>query len=318
MASLLLIGGTGFFGKSFLDSFQRGKLNTWGVNKVIAMSRNANQLRSVAPNLISDQVELINADIASVNELPKADFVIHAAASTDARSYLNKPAEEAKNIDAGISNYVRLARKFHSKSKIVYTSSGAVYGSQNADVEFLREDAEFEPLETLQDAKKTYAVAKRNAERVFEGLRGDCKNAAIARCFAFVGRYLPLNTHFAVGNFIRDVIEKKPIEVKAKYSVFRSYMFADDLVHWLMTIANSSNYANETYNVGSSQSVLLHDLAIWMASEYNTNCKVQEIESNNIDRYIPSTEKALSQLGLELTYDLQDSIKETIRILGRK
>lgn len=52
------------------------------------------------------------------------------------------------------------------------------------------------------------------------------------------------------------------MKVKANRCVFRSYMYADDFVHWLMTIANSSNRANETYNVGSSQSALLHDLAI--------------------------------------------------------
>lgn len=315
MASLLLIGGTGFFGKSFLDSFRRGLLSEWGIEKVIAMSRNADLLKVLYPDLITDRVELVNADISLVNALPRADIVIHAAASTDARNYLTRPSVEKNNIHAGVLNYVKLAPQYHSNSKVVYTSSGAVYGIQSKDHQFLVENDDQSQLNLMPDTKRDYAIAKHDAELVFEQLRGRCKNASIARCFAFVGPYLPLDRHFAVGNFIGDVINGKPITVLSKHRVFRSYMYSDDLVRWLLTIADTNKYTNETYNVGSDQPVLLHDLAKWMANEYSVDCKVEEITSADTDTYIPSTQKAASELGLTLRYDLQASIKKTIQIL---
>ena len=40
MISLLIIGGTGFFGKSILDSFQRGLLTPYAIDRIIVGARN--------------------------------------------------------------------------------------------------------------------------------------------------------------------------------------------------------------------------------------------------------------------------------------
>ena len=40
MSSLLVIGGTGFFGKSILDSYRRGRLQKWKITKVYIFARN--------------------------------------------------------------------------------------------------------------------------------------------------------------------------------------------------------------------------------------------------------------------------------------
>ena len=101
MKTLLVIGGTGFFGKSILDAFSRNLLAPWHISKVIVMSRNANKLLQDTPDLVGQNVELYSADITNTERLPMADYVIHAAASTDVRSYLSSPEDEKKNIQAG-------------------------------------------------------------------------------------------------------------------------------------------------------------------------------------------------------------------------
>jgi dTDP-glucose 4,6-dehydratase len=317
MKTLLVIGGSGFFGKSILDAFSRNLLSPWDVDKVIVMSRSANKLLHDTPDLVGPNVQLYSADITNTQGLPFADYVIHAAASTDVRNYLSSPEDEKKNIQAGTYHYCDLAKIHHTNSKIVYVSSGAVYGVQPSSLDEIDESFVGD-LSKMAPGKLDYAVAKQDAENeiVKLGLAG--LEVSIARCFAFVGKYLPRDQHFAIGNFIDDVINKRPIVVKANHQVYRSYMYADDLVEWLMTIADYASPKCPIYNVGSDQAVLVSDLAKGLARSYHVPVEIPLIADSDIDRYIPSIKKAEKELELLLKYSLTESINETVRTLAMK
>ena len=312
MKTLLVIGGSGFFGKSILDAFSRNLLAPWHVGKVIVMSRNAMTLLKDAAVLVGQNVELYSADITNTESLPFADYVIHAAASTNVRNYLSSPEDEKKNIQAGTYHFCDLAKIHHVNSKVVYVSSGAAYGIQPSFLDGIDESFVGDPSK-MAPGKLDYAVAKQDAESAIIDLGRAGLNVSIARCFAFVGEYLPRDQHFAIGNFIDDVINKRPIVVKANYKVYRSYMYADDLVEWLMTIADHASPNCPIYNVGSDQAILVTDLAKLLADTYHVPAEIPLIADSKIDRYIPSIKKAKNELGLILKYSLTESINETIR-----
>lgn len=318
MKTLLVIGGSGFFGKSILDAFSRRLLDSWQVGKVIMMARNADVLIDEAPNLVGESVELYSADITKTDFLPAADYVIHAAASTDVRDYLSKPEEEKNNIQAGIYHYCELANKFHNKSKILYVSSGAVYGKQPENLDRLNESFVSDSFDGMAPGKIDYAIAKRDAENAIVKLGLDGLNVSIARCFAFVGPWLPRDQHFAIGNFIDNILKKTSIVVKANHRVYRSYMYADDLVEWLMTIVDHASTECPIYNVGSDQEILLGDLAEKLALSYGSFADVNKITIDKIDRYIPSVDKATRTLGLQLKYDLDLAVQKTIENICSK
>ena len=56
MSILLIMGGTGFFWKSILDSFKLDELRPWKISKVIVMSRNALQFKKCYPELTSIEI----------------------------------------------------------------------------------------------------------------------------------------------------------------------------------------------------------------------------------------------------------------------
>ncbi len=317
MATLLVIGGTGFFGKSILDCFQRGMLNPWSIDHVIVMARNAERLKDEAPSLLSQQVELLSADIAKTDYLPQADFVIHAAASSDARDYLKSPLKERQNILAGVLNYCKLARIFHQKSKILYVSSGAVYGTQPPELALISEGYQFLDPDDIPEGKRDYACAKRDAEQSFIELGESGLNVSVARCFAFVGPWLPLDQHFAIGNFIADGLAGRNINVKANHRVYRSYMHADDLVEWLMAIASASNSKCPVWNVGSEEGILIEALA----NIVGVSCGVCSTKSNYLDdktdRYVPNTESVQRDLGVVIKLNLSSAITKTIESIKR-
>lgn len=107
-------------------------------------------------------------------------------------------------------------------------------------------------------------------------------------------------------------MKNNPIIVKADHKVIRSYMYADDLVNWLMTIAEHSNENCPIYNVGSDQEILISDLASKIARIFNVEALIPEINKSRIDRYIPSLQKARNELGIRINFDLDQAISETI------
>lgn len=318
MKSLLVIGGTGFFGKSILDSFSRGKLNKWDINKVYILARDTDILKTTNPELLGNSVDLINADISNCTELPNAEYIIHAAASSDASKYLESPEGEQKNILLGTINFCRLMMNVN-QSKILYVSSGAVYGSTSLYQTAFSEDDRFLPLYELDKNKKNYTAAKRDSEVEILKLGKAGVKVSIARCFSFVGKYLPRNQHFAIGNFIRDALNGEQIRVTAQPLVYRSYMHADDLVEWLMNIVNVSSDNCPVYNVGSNAPIEIRELAKKVGKLLNTCVDYREPTIRSVDYYIPATYKAKAELGLELSINLEQAIKMTIEgILSSK
>jgi nucleoside-diphosphate-sugar epimerase len=313
MATLLVIGGTGFFGKSVLDAFSRGLLDQWQIEKLILIARDTSVLKKSKLNL--PNVELFDGDICRINNVPRADFVIHAAASADEKNYLRSPLKQRKNIISGTSNYCEIAKKDHIHAKIVYVSSGAVYGKQPDNLTKIPEDFPFADINQLPIAKRDYAQAKRDSECQIQNLGLNGLKVSIARCFAFVGPWLPLNKHFAIGNFISDGLQGHSPLVNSKALVYRSYMYADDLVRWLLTIADNSSCKCPIYNVGSDESILITDLAKEINSYFNLPFVNYTNLSNEIDRYVPDIFSIQKDLNLKLNYNLKNAIGKTIELL---
>jgi nucleoside-diphosphate-sugar epimerase len=311
--SLLLIGGSGFFGKSFLDAHRRGLLTPWSIDRIIVVARSASALRRDHPGLVGTGVSLLDADVGTVDELPSADFVLHCAASTDARRYAENPGAERANMLAAMDNYARLAERHHRTSRIVFASSGAVYGQQPPDLPEIGED--FVPGE-IAGEKREYAEAKRLCEARIAALGAEGIRTAIARCFAFVGHYLPRDQHFAIGNFLADGLAGRPIEVKARHAVYRSYMHADDLVRWLMSLADAADFDAPAYNVGSDEAVTMGELAQVVAKRFAVPAEVPAVTDLAVDRYVPSIARARAELGLELTFDLASAVDDVALRLG--
>lgn len=309
VSSLLVIGGTGFFGKTILDAYHRDRLQKWDVTKVYIFARNADVLKNSNPELLDDSVILINGDIAKCESLPQADYIIHAAASSDASKYIDAPEAEKTNILAGTINFCKLMTLANKESKILYVSSGAVYGSSSLKLIKFSEGDSFIPIDQVDENKRHYSAAKRDSEAKLLALGKTGSNVAIARCFAFIGKYLPRDQHFAVGNFIQNGLDQKFIEVKARKKVYRSYMYVDDLVEWLMTIVENAKESCPIFNVGSDEVIEIEELARLIGSFYGVGISSSQSKDSICEFYIPSIDKAEKELGLKINYLISDSIK---------
>ena len=85
-------------------------------------------------------------------------------------------------------------------------------------------------------------------------------------------------------------------------------MYADDLVKWLMTLAENANPQCPVYNVGSDKEVEIRTLANIVADIFNISMTCVKTKNNLVDRYIPAVEKANSELGLIAQHELEKAL----------
>jgi len=293
--NIFITGGTGFVGAWLVQSLvwanERLGLNA----RATLLTRNPDRFRSKAPEAANHpSVQFLRGGITSF-EFPERDFafVIHAATG-------NFPEVE------GTRRVLEFART-HGTRRFLFTSSGAVYGKQPADLTHIPEDYPgVEPYSPYGHAKRISEWLCLTHARQYEFA------AAIARLFAFAGPYLPLDLNFAIGNFVADVLAGRPVRIAGNGTPYRSYLYAADLAIWLWTILIKGE-STRPYNVGSGDAITIAQLAQAVventvpATRIEIACKAAP--GVPAARYVPSVDRAGRELGLYPIIPLEEAIR---------
>ena len=305
---VLITGGTGFFGSWMVETFVHASARLRLDARAVVLARHASSLRSRAPHLAENPaIELFDADVRG-SCAPDGAFshVVHAATAASAQLNDQQPLEMAEVILDGTRRMLELAAR-SGAPRFLFVSSGAVYGPQ-ADLSHLREDHAGGP--DPMNPRNAYAEAKRLAELWCVATLP----TVVARPFAFVGPGLPLDAHFAIGNFIADGLAGRRICVKGDGTTVRSYLYATDLATWLWTLL-FRGASGRAYNVGSEEAVSIRELATLVGAHFSVPVEILQSPApgKRPDRYVPSTQRAREELGLTQRVSLPEAIRRTAR-----
>jgi nucleoside-diphosphate-sugar epimerase len=310
---ILITGATGFFGCWLLESFAWANARLNLNARAVGLSRHPGVLAQKARHLALDPSITLHAADVRHGDFPQGAFshVIHAATEASARLNSESPLVMFETIVEG----TRRALQFSiasSVSRFLLVSSGAVYGAQPAQVSHIGESFEGAP-DPLNPAS-AYGEGKRAAEMLCALTASPRLNTTIARCFAFVGPYMQLDAHFAIGNFISDAVQGRPILVKGDGSPVRSYLYASDLAVWLWTMLFKGQ-SKRVYNVGSECALSIADVArevaVAMPQELDFSVAGVTTPGTPVHRYVPSTARARQELGLGAEVPLGEAIRRT-------
>jgi nucleoside-diphosphate-sugar epimerase len=312
--NIFVTGGTGFIGTWLLETIAWANTKLNSKITVNILTRNLQTFTAKAPHLTRNSAfSFLIGDVRNF-VFPDGDFttVIHAAADADAKLNYEYPQRMLDTIVTGTQRVLEFATDVQARNFLM-VSSGAVYGKQPADISHVSEAHRGAPDYLQPDS--AYAFGKLLAEHLCAQYAARfALQIKIARCFAFVGPYLPLHKHFAIGNFIRDGLEQKHIEVKGDGSPYRSYLYAADLIIWLLHILMKGENCS-AYNVGSDQAISIADLAALVAKHFDPQPAVKiATPCNQIphERYIPNVLRAKTAFGLPAGISLSEAISKTI------
>ncbi len=312
-SNIFLTGGTGFFGKSLL----RHSSSFYAPNSVrfSILSRNPDQFLLLNPEFNnSNELLLIRGDVLDPSSFAisrESNYVLHAAADSTVGPALAARLRYRQIVEG--TEVILQKAVASGVRRLLLTSSGGVYGSQPLGLSRIHED--YNAMPDPLDVSNVYSVAKRTAEHLCALYAAEYGiEVVIARCFAFVGEDLPLNVHFAIGNFIKDALWSDQIVVKGDGTPIRSYLDQRDLARWLLAIMQEGR-AGEAYNVGSDQAISLIDLAYLVRDLISPQKSVHVLgeEAGTIkrNRYIPDITKVSRELGLRPSFSLEQSIMDT-------
>ena len=305
---IFMTGGTGFVGKWMLATLLDAD-RILGLNcDVTVLSRDPSSFRNAWP-AISDRVKWITGDVRDF-ALPRDRFdaVIHAA--TDVVANASPAAIFSQCLD-GTRRVVALSRECGAMT-LLLVSSGAVYGPLPMGMTHVPETHCGGP-DPLQPTS-AYAEGKRVAEWLASSTTTEDLGVKVARVFALVGPHLPLDKHFAIGNFLRAAMADEEIVIQGDGTPYRSYLYAADMAAWLWAVLLRGQ-SRRAYNVGSQEGLSIAALAERVSRVLGRESRIRVLKHAEANtppvHYVPDTTRTRGELQLPAELPLDEAIERT-------
>jgi nucleoside-diphosphate-sugar epimerase len=310
--SILITGVTGFVGRSLLDFFSQMMGHDHPTMSVVGVSRGDRLHAS-----LEEEFPFLKCHVADLeDDMPEFgdfDIIFHCATPASATMISDEPGRMLELIQRTTRSVISFAKGMRKAPRVVFASSGAVYDWSGQDSTPRSEDETRAP--SPLDPRSSYGEGKRLGELLFTiADREGVLEFLDARMFAFAGRHLPLDTHFAIGNFVKNVCDRESITITGSPLTTRSYLDANDMCEWLWVIAQTGARCRP-YHVGSDKAVTIEALAQLVAdvgrADFGIDTPIElslQGRDTPVSFYVPSTSRTQDELGLTMTRSLRESV----------
>jgi UDP-glucuronate decarboxylase len=228
---ILVTGGAGFIGSNLCAELVKDKNNM-----VICLDNLYSGLEDNIKNLlVFDNFIFMNHDIKNKMFFPKIDLIYHLACPASPPFYQKKGMKTIKTCILGMLNILKLC-KVH-KCKMLFTSTSEIYGDP---LEHPQKETYWGNVNSIGE-RSCYDESKRICETmIYEYTKKYNLNLKIVRIFNTYGPNMRLDDGRVITNFIKCIINKKPITVYGNGEQTRSFCYIDDMVDGLIKMMESN------------------------------------------------------------------------------
>ncbi len=298
----LVTGGAGFIGSHIVELLA-GSGNTVTVVDNFATGRMEN-LASVANRIEIERMDLSREDIAPMLERGRFDTIVHAAGNASIPSSVGDPRRDLEDNVLTTQNLLEAVRRVSPATAVVNMSSATVYAEGSDDPM---------PEEYAKEPVSPYGVSKLAAElyttvyaRVY-GLR-----TASVRIFSVFG---PRLRKQVVWDFMSR-LAANPLElvIQGDGTERRDPSHVRNVAHAIVLVAGRSPLTGNVYNLGSSESISISELARDVATAMGLDPVIRHSGQRGAGH--PRTWRAdtrrLESLGYEEKVTYKEGLAETV------
>jgi dTDP-glucose 4,6-dehydratase len=301
---ILVLGGTGFLGSWLVESLlQINKQSNLNL-QIHVPARNASKLTYLSEK----NLQVYPHDFGSEKFLgAKGDFdyIFHALTPT-----VSDDLDPVLSITKFLLQDIE---EWKLPPRLVHLSSGAVYPKSIASIGPIAE----QEVSLSTDLTRYGTLKWKLEQEIISKTQSGIINGISPRLFAFAGPRIPLDAHFAIGNFMSQGIRGKDILVQGNSQTVRSYLHPVDAVIWLLKSAVIKE--NELLHIGSENGFSMATIAEKVARIFDVNTILSGSEQE-ASIYYPSTFLTRKTLDCSEEIDLDNAItrwKKWIRLSFR-
>ncbi len=302
----LVTGGAGFLGSAL-------------ANRLVADGH----VVHVLDDLSNGRKQYLNPEIrftqGDVDEIPllwsllqDVDCVYHLAARVSVAQSILHPRDYARTNVGGTVSLMEAMRDTGVR-RVVFTSSGAVYGrQQNQPVN--------EKMTPHPDSP--YAVSKWSAEQYIHtiGELWELETVAL-RIFNAYGpnQSLPVSHAPVVPRFLQQILTGGSLVVFGNGRQSRDFVYVSDVINALIKAATAKNINRQVINIGSGQETSLATLIekIEKVSGKSANCIFNQEKTGGVPRLVADISQAKKLLGFKPSISLKDGLERMLVEDGR-
>ena len=314
-SSFLITGATGLIGSTLIRCLLALNRNI----RIIAPVRNGQKAYTMFGGDL-DKIEIIECDILTFDycSLDNVDYIVHCAAPTSSKFFVDHPVETFHAIIKGSSVLLEYARN-HPVKGFAYLSSLEVYGSISDDSQLITENIQgyLDPM----SVRSSYPMAKRAAENLCCLYADEYGvSAKVVRLTQTTGAGIAKDDNRVIAQFSRLAAEGHDIILHTTGEAARPYCYTTDAVSGILYIL-LRGVKGEAYNVANEDTYIsARDMADYLKKNYAPHINVR-IELNENMGYAPVTKLRLSShklmaLGWHPRYGLKEMFERLIKYLN--
>ena len=318
-SSVLIAGGSGLIGSFMADMMLYANKHMNANITVYAMDLSAERLAARYEGIDTDKLRFVEHN---VNELPDFDFavdyIIHAASPAFPAAFNNDPVGTVMSNILG-TKYLLDYGKDHGTKRMLYISSGEVYGQGDLSLESF--DETYAGYVDPTSVRSCYPNGKRTAETLCVSYTKQFGiDTVIVRPSHTYGPTVTKADNRANAQFVNKGLAGEDIVLNSAGNQMRSYTYLADSASAIISVLTSGESGN-AYNIANSASrTTIAGFAKEVASQTGTKVifadpdEVAKAEMTPIAKQVLSSKK-LEGLGWKGQFTVEEGIRHTLNIM---
>lgn len=308
-----ITGGAGFLGSHIVDYFVEQ-----GEDVVVVDDFSSGEAENLEQS--ADDVEVRELDLRSedaIDGLDDIDVVVHLAAKIGGIGYFHHVPADIIAMNDAMNKVVFDAAVEHDFDRVVYASSSMVY--ERATEFPVTEDQ----ISEIPPPDSAYGFQKLAGEYYCRAYHDQYDvEYSIFRPFNAVGPREPpgeeVGQAHVIPDFVLKILDKEqyPLKILGDGRQVRSFTNVRDIARGVYLCSFEDAAANDHFNLGSEEGVSMRDLArkIWERSgrEEDIEFETTEAFAHDVQKRVPSSQKAQEVLGWEPEITLDESLEQYI------